>query len=153
MMVLDTLISGYDLPRGPLHSRLRGAQLVYVVHASNWPGVLPGTFFIYANTQPDKVEEVVSIIRQTVRETLGRQWTQGEIDEAINIILTSETLGNQAMADLATQAALDELFGFGYDYHRGLEDRLRAVAPADLHRVANKYLAGPAVEVVTTPRP
>ena len=151
--VLDTIISGYDLPRGWLHSNLRGRKLVYVVHAYNWPGRAPGAFVVYANTQPDKAAEVVRIIRRQIARTLTHEYTQAEINEAVNIILTSELLGSQTAASLSQQSTLDELYGFGYDYRRSLERRLRAVTPADLERVARQYLAGGAVETITTPQP
>lgn len=153
MNVLDTIISGWDLPRGWLHEELRGKQLVYVVHAYDWVGLAPGAFVVYAATQPDKAAEVVRIIRENIARTQEHRWSEEEIDEAVNIILTSELLEHQTMADLARQSALDELYGFGYDYHKGLEQRLRKVTPADLTAVARKYLAGPAVEVITTPQP
>ena len=153
MTVLDTIISGYQLPSGWLHKELRGKQLVYEVHAMNWPGLAPGAFLVYAATQPEKVPEVVAIIRKNIQKTLTYQFSQAEIDDAVGTILTAELLDNQTMASLAQQAALDELYGFGYDYRKRLEERLRAVTPADLTRVAKKYLAGPAVETVLTPNP
>lgn len=153
MTVLDTLISGYDLPRGWLHGELRGEQLVYVVHALNWVGLAPGTFMVYAGTQPDRAQEVVERIERNVRRTLDYGWSAEEIREAVNIVLTSELLDRQTMSSLAMQAALDELYGLGYDYQRTLEPRLRAVTAEDLHRVAQTYLSGPPVVAVTTPQP
>jgi zinc protease len=151
--VLDTIISGWQLPRGWLHSELRGRQLVYVVHAYNWVGLAPGTFAVYAATQPGNAQEVLDIIHEKIDQTLTHEYTEEEIREAVNIILTAELLDNQTMAALAMQSTLDELYGLGYDYRRGLEQRLRAVTAEDLRRVAETYLAGPAVESVTTPQP
>lgn len=151
--ILDTITSGYELPGGWLHEELRGRQLVYVVHAYNWPGWAPGAFLVYAATQPDKAAEVVSTIRKLMARAVVEKYARSDIDQAINTILTAELLGNQTMRELAMQSTLDELYGFGYDYRRTLEKRLRAVTPDELHRVAQKYLSGPAVETVTTPAP
>ncbi len=151
MSVLDTIISGYQLPRGWLHTELRGKQLVYVVHAYNWVGQAPGAFVVYAMTQPAKADEVVGIILANVKRTLSHEFTATEVDEAVTMIVTADLLGNQTMASLASQAALDELYGVGYDYGKSLAKRLRAVTVADVKRVAKKYLAGPAVVTVTTP--
>ena len=153
MTVLDTIVSGYHLPSGWLHTELREKRLVYVVHAYNWAGLAPGAFIVYANAQPDKAAEVVRIIRRNVQRTLTHPFTNEEIDRAVNSVLTAELLDNQTMSALAMQATLDELYGFGYDYHLRLEERLRAVTPADLTGVAGKYLAGDAVETITTPAP
>ena len=42
MDVLDTIMSGYQLPSGWLHNDLRGQQLVYVVRASSFAAWRPG---------------------------------------------------------------------------------------------------------------
>ena len=153
MVVLDTIISGYRLPRGWLHTELRGKGLVYVVHAYNFAALVPGAFITYAQCEPDKGPEVVEIIHRNLRRTQTHEFTQAEVDEAVNMILTAELLANQSMAALSMQAALDELYGFGYDFHKGYEKRLRAVTPDEVTRVAKKYLAGGYVTTVVTPKP
>lgn len=151
--VLDTIISGYQLPGGWLHNELRGKQLVYVVHAYNWMGLAPGAFVVYAAGQPDKAPEIVRIIRRNLKRAAGYTPTQKEIDRAVNVILTADLLGKQSMADLAMSAGLDELYGFGHDFRRKLEAHYGKVTPAEVARVARKYLSGDVVTVVTTPAP
>jgi len=151
--VLDTIISGYSLPRGWLHEELRGRKLVYVVHAYNWPGLLPGAFMTYAQCEPKNAKVVAGIIADKYRRTLTHTFTPEEIATAVNIILTVELLENQSMSSLAMQAALDEAYGFGYDYRKTLEKRLRAVTPEDVARVAKKYFSGGYVTTVVTPAP
>lgn len=154
MSVLDTVISGYRYPSGWLHNELRGKQLVYSVHAYNAPALVPGAFIAYAQCEPAKVAEVTDIIRKDLRKTLTYQFTQEEVDQAVNIILTSDLLENESVSSLGMQAALDELYGFGYDYHSGkYEKLLRAVKPEDLTRVAKKYLAGGYSTTIVTPKP
>jgi len=151
--VLDTIISGYQLPSGWLHTELRGKQLVYVVHAYNLMGLAPGAFVVYAAGQPEKAPEIVRIIRRNLRRAAGYTPARKEIDQAVNIILTAELLGNQSMSSLAMSAGLDELYGFGHDFRSKLEAHYGKVTPADVARVAKKYLGGGYVTVVTTPRP
>ena len=151
--VLDTIISGYRLPSGWLHAELRGKQLVYVVHAYNWPGLAPGSFTTYAACRPEKAPEVVDIIKRNLARAAGYKPTKREVSLAINTILTAEILGNQSMSALAMSAALDELYGFGHDFRKKLERHYRRVTPADVLRVGGKYLGGGAVVVVTTPKP
>jgi predicted Zn-dependent peptidase len=79
--------------------------------------------------------------------------TQKKIDEAVNSILTAELLGSQSMSELSLGAALDELYGFGYDFRSKIESHYRKVTPADVSRVAEKYLSGGYVITVTTPKP
>ena len=151
--VLDTIISGYRLPSGWLHTELRGKRLVYVVHSYNWAGLLPGAFVTYAGCQPDKAPEVVGIIKKNLDRAAGYTPTQQEIDRAVNIILTADALGAQAMSELAMAAALDELYGMGYDFRKKAEKLYRKVTPADVQRVAKKYLGKGYVVIVTTPKP
>jgi len=151
--VLDTIISGYHLPRGWLHAELRGKKLVYVVHAYNRPAYVPGAFQVYALCEPDKAEIVAGIITKNLRRTLTHTFTQAEVDEAVNMILTAELLGKQSMGSLAMQAGLDELYGFGYDFRKQYEKRLRAVTPAAVSAVAKKYLSSGYVTTIVTPKP
>jgi predicted Zn-dependent peptidase len=60
-------------------------------------------------------------------------------------------LENQSVASLALSAALDEMYGFGYDYRRRMEARYRAIQPADVQRVARKYLSVEPMVVLTSP--
>ncbi|MDP6544879.1 MAG: pitrilysin family protein [Phycisphaerae bacterium] len=151
--VLDAIISGYHLPSGWLHTELRGKQLVYVVHAYNWAGLAPGAFMTYAAGQPENAPKIVRIIKTNYRRAARHVPTQKKIDEVVNSILTAELLGSQSMSELALAAALDELYGFGYDFRGKMETYYRKVTPADVNRVARKYLSGGYVVAVTTPKP
>ena len=151
--VLDTIISGYHLPSGWLHTELRGKRLVYVVHAYNWAGLKPGAFVTYAGCEPQNAPQVVKIILKNLRRAGKYTPTQKEIDLAVNSILTAEVLQSQTMEDLAISAALDELYGLGHDFHKRQEKLYRAITPKDVAAVAKCYLSGGFVVIVTTPRP
>lgn len=151
--VLDTIISGWQLPSGWMHSDLRGRQLVYVVHSYNWPGIIPGAFVTYAACQPDKANEVIDIIRGNLDKAAKYTPTQEEVDQAVNTILTAELLNDQSISGLAMGSALDELWGFGYEFRNKLESVYRQVKPEDVRRVGEKYLGKGYVITVTTPTP
>jgi len=152
LAVLDTIISGYRMPGGWLHTELRGKQLVYVVHAYNWAGLAPGAFVTYAAGQPEKMPEVIDIIHRLLHKAAGYTPTAEEVARAVNVILTAELLENQSMGELAMSAALDELYGFGYDFRGKLEAKYRKVTPADVAAVGRKYLGGGYVTCLTTPK-
>ncbi len=149
--VLDTIISGWHMPAGWLHSELRGKRLVYVVHAYNWAGLAPGAFLVYAACQPDKAEQVVEIIRSKLDKAAAYEPSAREIDLAVNSILTAELLTKQSMSALAMSAALDELYGFGYDFRSRMESLYRKITSADVLRVGGKYLGRGYVVTVTSP--
>ena len=149
--VLDTIISGWYLPEGWLHSELRGKELVYVVHAYNWIGLAPGAFCVYAGCQPQKVDQVLEIIKRNLGKAANYEPTQQEIDLAVNSILTAELLQNQEMSSLAMSAALDELYGLGYDFRTKIEENYRSVTPQEVLRVGEKYLGRGYVVAITSP--
>lgn len=149
--VLDTIISGWQLPSGWLHTELRGKQLVYVVHAQNWAGLAPGAFIAYAAGQPEKIPQVIEIIHRNLRKAAEYKPTQEEVNTAVNTILTAELLDNQSMNELAMAAALDELYGFGYDFRSKLEEKYRKVTPEAVAAVGRKYLSGGYVTCVEMP--
>jgi len=151
LAVLDTIISGYRMPGGWLHTELRGKQLVYVVHAYNWPALATGAFITYAAGEPDKAPEIIRIIKKNLRKAAGYTPTAAEIKRAVNVILTADLLGNQAMSSIAMTAATDELFGFGYDFRNKLEGIYARITPGDVAAVGKKYLSGGYFTVVTTP--
>jgi zinc protease len=149
--VLDTIVSGWYLPAGWLHRELRGKELVYVVHAYNWVGLAPGAFCVYAGCQPEKVDQVLQIIKGNLDKAANYLPTQREIDLAVNSILTAELLQNQEMSSLAMSAALDELYGLGHDFRTRIEENYRSVTPQEVQRVGRKYLGRGYVVTVTSP--
>lgn len=153
LTLIDTIISGYRLPSGWLHTELRGKQLVYVVHTYQKLGFIPGAIITYAGTQPEKAQQVVDIIEKNLRRAASYTPTQEQLDQAVNLIVTAEALGNQTLSALATGAALDELYGLGYDWPRRLGPELRKITPEDIRSVAEEYLGGNYVVTVVTPQP
>ncbi|GMU23399.1 MAG: hypothetical protein AMXMBFR13_34770 [Phycisphaerae bacterium] len=151
MAVLDTIISGYRYPTGWLFEELRGAALglVYEVHAQNVPGLLPGYFAAYAACQPDQVNRVYGIMTQQLDKARNGAFSTDELDRAKTIIATSELMEQQTPSERAMQSALDELYGLGYDYRPRFLQAVRQTTREDVQRVAQKYLASPAVAVVT----
>ena len=150
--ILDGIVSGLDLPGGWLHNELRGQQLVYVVHAFSWLGLEPGYFGIYAATQPDKVRAVVDIILQNMEKAKAGQISDEELDNTKQMALVTARLHRQANDQMASDIALNELYGLGYDFSEQEAEQLAEVTKADVQRVAQTYLHHPTI-VITTPHP
>jgi predicted Zn-dependent peptidase len=68
------------------------------------------------------------------------------------LITTADALNNQTAAEQAQTAALDELFGLGYDFHEHFAQRINAVQISDVQRVARTRL-GECIVTVTTDHP
>jgi zinc protease len=155
--VADTMASGYDYPTGYLHEVLRGRGLVYVVQAQNWPGrsaALPGTFLVYAGCDPKNVNEVVRLILENIARLQGSAadvqatW----FDRSKRLITTADAMDHETAPAQASEAALDELFGLGYDYHAHFADHINAVSLEQVKQVATSRLRD-CVVTVSTPLP
>ncbi|MDB5297455.1 MAG: peptidase family, partial [Phycisphaerales bacterium] len=152
----DTMASGYQYGAGYLYEILRGRGLVYVVHGQNSPGVgraLPGTFLVYAGCEPDKVNEVVDVILENIARLQG---TPADVNpdwfaRSKELIVVAEALDAQTPAQQATQAALDELYGLGFDWHRKFAGSIRGVTLDQVRQTAAGRLRS-CVVTVSTPR-
>jgi zinc protease len=147
--VLDvgqTMSGGWGYPTGYLFETLRGRGLVYVVQAENRPGRnkdLPGDFEVFAGCDPSKVNEVVDQILLNIGRLQGSAADMQEdwFNRSKLLITTADALDNETPAAQASAAALDELFGLGFDYHTQFapgingvtQDQIRATAAMRLH--------------------
>lgn len=157
LAMADTLVSGYGYPTGYIFELLRGKGLVYDANAMVFPGrdfKTPGTFLVYAGCDPKDVNEVVEVILENMARLQGsdddimKDW----FERAKKLAITSDALENETSAAQAQAAALDELFGLGYDYHAGFADRIQRVKLEEV-RLAAKLLLSRCVITVSTNDP
>jgi zinc protease len=157
LAVADTMASGYTYPTGYLFDTLRGEGLVYVVDAQNVPGRgkdLPGTFMVYAGCDPKNVNKVVDLILLNIAREQGtdRDVNVDWFKRSKELIVVAEAMENETPAAQAQQAALDELYGLGYDWHRTFADKIRAVPLPDVRNIARERL-NTCVVTISTPAP
>lgn len=149
--VLGAVMAGYRYPGGWLHNELRGEGLVYFVHAYPVTGPVPGYFDIIAQTRPDRVEEVVKRIEKNVERAKKGDIGKDEFQTAVDRVVALHAQENTTIAAQAQQAALDELYGLGHDYHKSFDSRIQAIKLEDLTEVAKKYF-GNHVLVTSSPQ-
>ena len=150
MTVLDALTSGYSYPGGWFHRELRGEGLVYYVHALQMTGPAPGYLLVMAQTEPGKIDEVVERITKALDRVKAGDIPPDELDRAKQQIIALHAQDNTTLSDQAQQAALDELYGQGYDHDKKFDARIEAVTLEDVTAVAKKYL-NHCVLVTTSP--
>ncbi len=150
MTVLDAILSGYSYPGGWLHNELRGEGLVYFVHAFQVTGPAPGFFAVLSQTRPDAIDEVIGRVQKNVARAKEGKISEEEFRRAIDMIAALHAQENTTIAAQAQQAALDELYGLGYQYDKSFESRIRAVTLDDVVAAARKYF-GNHVLVTTSP--
>jgi zinc protease len=140
MTVLEAILAGYSYPSGWLHNELRGEGLVYFVQAVQMTGPAPGYFVIFSQTQPAKLAEVVQRIQKNIQKAKDGKIDPAEFRVALQMITSLHAEENTTIASQALTAAVDELFGLGYDYDKHFDQRIEAVKLDDVIRVARKYL-------------
>lgn len=155
--VIDTLTSGFTYPTGYIFETLRGLGLVYVADARNVPGrdaSLPGTFEAYAGTGPENVNKVVELILQNIARVEGtpKDVNMDWFKRSKELMVVADAMENETPAAQAQMAALDEVLGLGYDYHKQFPDRVRAVTLEQVQKMAHQRLKD-CVVTICTPRP
>ncbi len=132
MTLLNTIMAGYGYPSGWLHHELRGEGLVYSVQAFQSTGPAPGYFNIVAQTRPDTVEEVVKRIENNVQRAKSGKIDEEEFRTAARTVIALHAQEGTSIAEQAREAAVDELYGLGYDYRKTFDSRIEAVKFKDV---------------------
>lgn len=114
--------------------------LAYYVGANLLTGQTSGYFAFYCGTAPDQIERV----EQELRAQAGLLRTEGlgaeELTRAKAKLIGQRKIGRQELGGFAMSAALDELYGLGFDHFEIEAARFEAVTDADIRRVAQSYL-------------
>lgn len=155
--IADCMVSGYGYPTGYIFDTLRGLGISYQADANDIPGLssaLPGCFGAYAACDPDKVNEAIDNILLSIARLQDpniasqRDW----FERSKRLIITQDALDSETAHSQAERAALDELFGRGYDAQEQFAQRINGVTLEQLRDVARAYLSE-CVITVSTPAP
>ena len=150
LTLLEAIMAGYGYPGGWLFTELRGEGLVYNVEAFIASGPVPGYFVILAQTQPDKVDEVVARIRTSVARAKAGRIDEDDFGLAKQRVIALHAQEHTTIAGQAEQAAPYALYGLGYDYDKTFDAQIQAVTLPEVVAVARKYLDN-SVLVTTLP--
>ncbi len=148
--VLTAVLSGMS---GRLFQAVREQQgLSYALGASHTPGWDPGYVVVYAATKPEERHEVLKMMEEQLHAIAQTPATEEELDQAKRYLIGAHRLSLQAVTGLARRAALDELYGLGYDAWASYEGRINAVTVEGVQEAAQRYLQLPhRAEVVVGP--
>lgn len=149
MAVLSKVLSNF--PTGWLEQELRGRGpgLVYAVGAGQVSGIVPGYLTALFNTQATTAVEAVERSAKVIARLRETEVDQQTLERAKAAVLTSEFMSKQSNGDLATDAALNELYELGDDASRQFEMQVRNMTAGYLQHVARKYLQRPVVVVIS----
>jgi zinc protease len=127
--------------------------LAYFVGSSNMLGLVPGPFVFYLGTDPAKLTAVQAELLDEIRQLAEDGLSPAELARAKEKLLGQLEIRNQSNDAFAFAAALDELYGLGFDHHRKVRAEVEAVTIDDIKRVANSYfLNRPSVTAIVRPK-
>jgi zinc protease len=126
--------------------------LAYSVGSSLFLGVGPGIFSVHAATTPEKVDRVAQVL-QSELEILGNYGLESqEFERAKTRSLSQLAFQLQNMDAYAHSAALNELYGLGYDYVHRRRKQIESLTIDSVNETARKYLMDkPAITVIVRP--
>ncbi len=126
--------------------------LAYFVGSSQMPGLVPGPFAFYVGTSPQKADAVKVELLDEIKSLATGGLTEVELMRSKEKLLGQQDIRNQSNDAFAYAAALDELYGLGFDHYKKLKKDVEALTLDDVKRVAEKYFAGkPSVTAVVRP--
>lgn len=114
--------------------------LAYFVGAQHFLGLAPGFFAFYVGTMPEKLSLVESELLKEAELLRGEGLTEEELKRAKAKIVGQKKINRQDLGGYAMSAALDELYGLGYNYSDGDDAKYDAVTVEQIKAAAQKYL-------------
>ena len=150
--VLEEIVGSYSSPDW-LFGKLRGAQLVYSATGFNTPGILPGYFAAYAQCEQDTAPQALQIMQQLLGKAARGEFTEEEIHRATRSLVNADVMARQTNAHAAATAALDELYGLGFNWSQDYADRIMDIGLKEVQAVAKKILATPPTVTILTSQP
>jgi zinc protease len=138
--VLTAVLSGGGSPAGRIFDSLRGGDrnLVYAVSTFPFYGRNAGFFGVLTQTTMANLPEVQEVIQQNLMRLKDELVAESELEKAKETMLVGRKLSRQTLASQASDAALDEVLGLGWDYSRRYPDLVKAVSADQVRDLARK---------------
>ncbi|MBC8357265.1 MAG: insulinase family protein [Planctomycetes bacterium] len=137
--VFNSILTGGAGAGGRLFNELRGEGLVYYVFGIELSGQAPGYFLFMAQTRPETADEVVNRIQANVQRLADEGIAEEDFELAKQKLIAAHAQRNVTPATQAFKAAVDELYGLGYDNDKTYEARINKVTVADLQALVAEY--------------
>ena len=124
-------------------------NLTYAVGAGYRAGIVGrGTLYVTAVEPETTLKVIMSEVRRMQKERVPAE----RLQETLNEYITSYWSGQQTDANQAAQLGTWEIAGGGWKNALAMVDRIKAVTPADVQRVANTYMKNVRFVVIGDPK-
>jgi zinc protease len=138
LQIIGRALSGVS---GRLAARLREKfGLAYTVGAFSVPAIDPGYFVLYVSTTSENIERAKKELFDQVKLLNKKGLTAEEIGSTKKELIGNQRIALQTNYSLTHQAALDELYGLGYDNYRRYDKIINSITNNDIINVSRKYL-------------
>jgi len=136
--VLNNVLAGQG---GRLFSELRDKEsLAYTVTSFVRPGTDPGMVAFYMACDPSKVDQAVTGLFREIKRIRESKVTEDELARSKNNLIGRRRIALQSPWARAEDAALNDLYGLGYDFDPEYTKRISSVTADQVLAVARKYL-------------
>ncbi|MBI4340776.1 MAG: insulinase family protein [Candidatus Omnitrophica bacterium] len=136
--VLTAVLSGMS---GRLFQSVRERHgLSYALGAVHVPAWDPGYLLVYAATKLEERSKVLTVLEEQLQLAAANGFTAEEVDQAKRYLIGQHRMDVQHLVGLAKRAALDELYGVGFDAWKTYEQRIGAITPQMVEAAAKRYL-------------
>ena len=138
---MDVLANVLSTQAGRLFVELRDKQgLAYVVSAFSREGIGTGTFVVYMATSPENLGRSIKGIKEVLKGVITKKVTEKELQKSKRHLIGGYEIGLQNNSSQASDMALNEILGLGYDEFKRYPDKISEVTLEDVQRVAKEYI-------------
>jgi len=138
-------VMNYILGGGGFSSRLmddirENRGLAYSVSSSFSPGLEPGPFTVALETKNSSAAEAVTQVLEQFKLIMSQPVQPKELEDAKSFFIGSFARKMDSMSKRAWLLSYVEIYGLGLDYPWKYPDLIQHLTPADIQKVAEKYL-------------
>lgn len=136
---------------GRLFMDLRDAQsLAYSVGCSQAPALWGGTFTSYIGTAANKTKQAIAGLKSHIEKIALEPPTEDELMRAKNSLLGAQSLDSQHHHYQASQLAMSDIYGLGFDNFLRFKERVESVTREQCSAVVSELLKNesPCVAIV-----
>ena len=140
LKVLTALLGGGMASR--FFSELRDQQALAYTTLALYPSRVDTSAFVsILGTAPDNVPKAEPALAQQLERVRNQAATEEEVAVARAYVVGSQAMDRRTNARQAWYLAFYEIAGVGYEFLDRYAEAVRKVSPADVQRVAQKYLS------------
>jgi zinc protease len=138
-------VMNYILGGGGFASRLmddirENRGMAYSVSSSFAPGLAPGPFTVSLETKNPSAGEAIRQVTEQLRRIMSKPVTDQELKDAKSYLIGSFPRKMDSLSKRAWLLGYVEVYGLGLDYPWRYPELVQHLTPADIQRVAEKYL-------------